>query len=370
MIRQTWALLVDGYRALNAGKLFWITLILSALFIAGFATLGADARGFSILGWHWDMPLAKYFYKEIFRYVIIGFWLTWAAAILALVSTAGIFPDLISGGTIDLYLSKPITRTRLFLTKYVSGLLFVTLQVALIAVGGFLTLGFRGGEWKPGLFLAIPIVVCFFSYLFSACALLGVLTRSTIAALLLTIVLWGGTVAVHYVELSIFQARVTQEYLSDYYRQQIRDEDAQIAVLEASLKPDQTKLNELRERRMSDQRAMTLAEPNTRTMRHVHQGLYAAMTVLPKTTETIDLLDRILFTTPEVVNAEEEKYHQFMPGGGNREFEAQMAATRYAKARTAEALRSRSVGWVVGTSLVFESVILALAVFVFSRRDY
>ena len=34
---------------------------------------------------------------------------------------------------------------------------------------------------------AVPLVVCFFSYLFSVCVLLGVWTRSTVAAILLTI---------------------------------------------------------------------------------------------------------------------------------------------------------------------------------------
>ena len=33
-------------------------------------------------------------------------------------------------------------------------------------------------------------------------------------------------------------------------------------------------------------------------------------------------------------------------------------------------IRSRSVWWVVGTSLGFEAVVLALAAWIFSRRDY
>lgn len=35
-----------------------------------------------------------------------------------------------------------------------------------------------------------------------------------------------------------------------------------------------------------------------------------------------------------------------------------------------EAMRNRSWGWVVGTSLVFEGLVLAAAAFVFCRRDY
>ena len=40
---QTWALLLDAYRELNAKKLFWITLILSALAVASFAFVGVNA---------------------------------------------------------------------------------------------------------------------------------------------------------------------------------------------------------------------------------------------------------------------------------------------------------------------------------------
>src|SRR5205085_9269224 len=96
----------------------------------------------------------------------VGIWLTFAALILAIVSTASLFPDLITGGAIDLYLSKPISRLRLILTKYATGLLFVALQVLVFCAASFLVIGLRGGVWEPRLFLAVPIVLCFFSYLF------------------------------------------------------------------------------------------------------------------------------------------------------------------------------------------------------------
>jgi hypothetical protein len=35
-----------------------------------------------------------------------------------------------------------------------------------------------------------------------------------------------------------------------------------------------------------------------------------------------------------------------------------------------EELRSRSVWWVVGTSLAFEAIVLLIAAWIFCRRDY
>ena len=191
---QTIALIIDAYRDLNARKLFWITMILSGVVMVAFAFLGVSEPNLTFAKWHFDMtPLpASVVYKTVFSYAVIGVWLSWAAIILALVSTAGLYPDLISGGTIDLYLSKPIGRLRLFLTKYFTGLLFVTLSSG-FSLFHWHMLSFSAGgahEWLPSLFLAIPIVVCLFSYLFAFCVFLGVWTRSTIAALLLTVLLW------------------------------------------------------------------------------------------------------------------------------------------------------------------------------------
>ena len=174
---QTAAIFLDAYRNLNSKKLFWVTLVISAIVVVAFACVGINDQGLKILAWQIDtvvnaktMPPAT-FYKQIFVVGGVNLWLAWLAAILALISTAGIFPDLISSGVIDLFVSKPIGRLRLFLTEYVAGLLFVTLQVTIFSAASFLVIGLRGGVWEPGLFVAVPVVVCFFSYLFSVCAL-------------------------------------------------------------------------------------------------------------------------------------------------------------------------------------------------------
>ena len=183
---QTLAIFLDAYRELNAKRMFWVTLALSGLFIGGFALLGIGNGSLTVLGFDFPVPMPELMYKVVLRQAVIGFWLAWGATVLALVSTAGIFPDFLAGGSVDLYLAKPIGRVRLFLTKYAAGLLFVLLQVLVFTVGAFLVAGLRAGQWEPSLFLAVPLVVCFFSYLYAVCVLLGVLTRSTIAALLLS----------------------------------------------------------------------------------------------------------------------------------------------------------------------------------------
>ena len=380
---QTKALLLDAYRDLNARKMFWVVLILNVLVIAGFGALGIRNGRLSVLTWELplDIPLPEFVYKWIFSSVIVGKWLTWAATILALISTASIFPDFMAGGTIDLYLSKPISRLRLFFMKFLTGLLFVALQVTVFTVGGLIVLRTRGGIWEPGLLLAIPIVVLFYSYLFSICVLLGVLTRSTLAALFLTIVAWFG----------IFGLNQTDRFLirmDDIYAQRTEDAqqlitrlDLQIGDIQSRLKPpttapptppaatnaatpspappsvisaDTKKLGRLTRER--GRAASGLHQQPPSWARSAQPVIFALNTLVPKTQETVSLLDRVLFTDL-VLNTALNTAPDDGPMHGWR---GQIQGMLY----------GRSIGWILGSSLAFEAVVLSLASWLFCRKDF
>jgi ABC-type transport system involved in multi-copper enzyme maturation permease subunit len=231
---QTTAIFVDAYRELNAKKLFWIVLAISAVVMIAFAGFKAEDHSLSYFGIalpDWGIP-PRAFYKSLFTSFIIGLWLTWAATIKALISTASIFPEFISGGSIDLFLSKPISRLRLFITKYMSGLLFVILQVTLVCGLGFLILGFRGGGWYPQIFWGIPIVTCFFSYLFSVCVLFGIVTRSALTALPLTIIFWFACWGVSTAEVLFLQFETDARLEMTRLNMQIDTYDKRIAMME------------------------------------------------------------------------------------------------------------------------------------------
>jgi ABC-type transport system involved in multi-copper enzyme maturation permease subunit len=194
---QTWGLLVDAYRDLHSRRLFWITLVLSLIVPAAFLFVGINPRGVTIFGkeipgaWNSNIIQPVEFYRFLVVAGAIPIWLGFFASILALVSVGGIFPDMLTGGSVDLYLSKPLSRSRLFLTKYLFALSFVALQVFAFSAMGFIVIGARAGNWDPRLLLAVPLVVLFFSYIYCFCVLMGVLTRSTLAAILITVLFWG-----------------------------------------------------------------------------------------------------------------------------------------------------------------------------------
>ncbi len=394
MIRQTAAIFIDAYRELNAKKMFWIVLALSLVCVAALACVGLyeekDAagvvhKGLSLVIWKFPVPAMdafnlpkKTFYNLMFYSVGFSIWLTWAATILALVSTSGIIPDFITGGSIEMVLSKPIGRLRLFLTKYLAGLLFVLLQVSVFAVASWLVIGLRAGAWEPVLFLAIPIVVALFSFLFAFQVLVGMVTRSAIASLLITFCLWVCIWAMHVAETGVvlqFAVRKEQEVLLretdlERYKVQVqakREEAGQkppgpeadaaaaaLAIMDNTLAGKESRLAEARADRA--------------TLRKVHAILFATKTVLPKTSETMELLKRKLVSATElddVVAAAPE------PPRERRGFLEDVHVSERSVQREMDRIqRERSVGWVLGTSLLFEGVVVGIAAWMFCRRDY
>jgi ABC-type transport system involved in multi-copper enzyme maturation permease subunit len=352
---QTLALFHAAYRELNARKLFWITMVISGLLVVAFAIVGINKTGLTVLWWEFEIPMLNsrvlppdVFYKQIFAYAGVPYWLAWLATILALVSTSSIVPDMVSGGSIDILLSKPIGRTRLFLTRYCTGLLFVIVQVTVFTLGCFLVIGIRGGAWEPWILIAIPLVVLFFSYLFSMCALVGLLTRSTIASLLVTILFWlfifGANSAESVTLIGRTSAQMSLEYAQEEF--EIAEEDG-----------DPTMIPEV-------EKNLAEAQDAFDTWDTVYQWFYWTKVILPKTNETIGLLERMLRQNAGMdieATEEDENIRVFGPTRiSRREFEQ----------RVQDEIDSRSVTWVLGTSLLFEAFILSFACWRFSRRDF
>jgi len=396
---QTRALFVDAYRELNAKRLFWFVLAISAVIVGSFALVSINENGLKILTWEITNPVLntntlspESFYKLMFVNLGVRFWLTWGAAILALVSTASIFPDFLAGGAIELTLSKPIARLRLFLTKYLAALLFVGLQVVVFSLGAFLIIGFRGGAWETGLFLAVPIVLAFFSFLFCVCTLLGVLTRSTIASLIITLLLWFVFSMVGVVEgvfelQNLASQRQIELATADIERREkaieaVKDGPSEngfaAALVERmSLPGQEQRLEQARERLERDrERAAGMEKWHTR--------IWAVRLVLPKTSETAALLNRGLIEKDELqkmIEAGNESNARFRPKppevpedlesfDPNKELGRVQQDDPSVQQAAAEREYSESLWWILGTSFLFEAVVLGLAAWLFCRRDF
>lgn len=389
-MKQINALFLDAYRELNHRKLFWITLVLNVIVVVAFAAIGNDSKGLTILHWSIPFPLVSTsfipsadFYKFIFAQLGVGLWLGWIASIIALVSTASIFPDFVDRGSIDLMLSKPIGRARLFIIKFATGLLFAGLQVMVFTAASFLVIGFRGGDWEPWLFVAIPIVLVFYSYLFAVQAVIGLLTRSVIASIIGVLLFWLLLFLIQTGDGATLAWRVTQEMTTERRAERLDrlqvisseaederlrlvrlvddgDEFAQEDLVRAT---DDSDLLAARFLAVREEQAEELEVLETATL--VNDWFHLANTMLPKTGETIYMLERILRDNAGLVipirGEGDETIRQFGEMVGPREFNE-----RY----TAAEDETHSYAWVLGTSLGFEALVLGFGCWRFSRRDY
>lgn len=424
--RQTLAMLLDAYRELNARKLFWFCTALSGLIVAIFAAIGINEEGMTILWFKVDVGITSrefapaLFYKNMFSTFGVGLWLSWLGIILALVSTAGLFPDLNASGAIDLMMSKPISRMRLWMTKYLCGLLFVLLQSAIFSIACFMLIGVRGGSWEWGILLTAPIVVLMFSYLFCVCALLGTITRSTIAALLLTLLFWFALFVIDSGDRGLMSFRVMRELQASAVEGQIESLKSRLARREAEEAATRTgdavpvraepsaggvdapapggpqpALPGSATPRDGSKRGLLggvgealkgLAGPNADTLRDQlakaerdlierrrvvqsvnawHRWVVVTKTVLPKTSETTQLMRRMLVSLTDVkVQLDNNTTDVDLGDNGPRVSQRRMAL------RMEEEMRGRTPTWIIGTSMAFQVVVLVVGCWIFARRDF
>ena len=115
-----------------------------------------------------------------------------------------------------------------------------------------------------------------------------------------------------------------------------------------------------------------------RNIRIAHNIVYGVKTALPKTSDTTDLLSRWLLSERTLQGDPEDA----VDDDGTEEFVVTTRPTTRPRMRDdgpirqadavalAKTINTRPISWVIGTSLGFEAVVLALAAWIFCRRDY
>jgi ABC-type transport system involved in multi-copper enzyme maturation permease subunit len=93
--------------------------------------------------------------------------------------TAGFFPRMQERGSIDLLLSKPISRVALFAGRF-AGCATIALAASVLYFGGnYLVLGWKTGIWIPAFLLTIPATLFAYTAFLTMMALLSQAGRST-----------------------------------------------------------------------------------------------------------------------------------------------------------------------------------------------
>ncbi len=379
-MRAVTAILLDAYRELSSRKIFWITLLLSLSLVIGYACIGFTETGMSFLFglysieseyFNLESPLSGVLYRGLFVSFIVAIWLAWAATILALISTASIFPDLVARGSIDMMLSKPVSRFTVFFAKYAAGLLFALLQVTIVCAGVFLAIGWRLGEWDWMIFLAIPIVVVFFSYLFCISAVAGVVSRSSITALLVAILFWFMLFSIQTAESMLLTFKLESQVAMERQEEAAGRTRAAIEAIradEGAAENQATRLARLNVDLEIEEEAAADQRRTYEALAPWHRRIELLLAPLPKTGQTIGLLERWLVREGDL------GMQEIMTGNFRRDRDGEIVPNYERETepmrRLTEHYDSRSLWSVIGSSLLFQAFILGIGAWIFLRRDF
>lgn len=118
---------------------------------------------------------------------------------LALFATAHLVPRLQEKGTIDLYLSRPVGRVSLLLSRYAGGLLLAAANLVYLIGTMWLIVVWKTRVLHPRFLLSGAVILFTFAALLAFAFLVGVVTSSTGVSLMATYALFffGAVLAAH-----------------------------------------------------------------------------------------------------------------------------------------------------------------------------
>ena len=111
--------------------------------------------------------------------------------LIAIIVTANMIPDMFEPGSLNLLLSKPISRWGLFASKFFGGCVFIGLCACYLFCGLWLWMGLGMGIWDRAMLLSIPLYIIVFAIYFSVSAVVGLMWRSPIVSVILTLLFWA-----------------------------------------------------------------------------------------------------------------------------------------------------------------------------------
>jgi ABC-type transport system involved in multi-copper enzyme maturation permease subunit len=179
-------LLLFTFRELIAkATLIVLAAISTVILLVMFAALSSreTAEGIQLLlfGMETGPPVTAERLADAVRTMQAGFagGLFFGVLLFGVFATAGTIPDALERGTVDLYLSKPITRWEFLLGKYLGAVAVVAANILFFVGGMWLIVGLKVGVWNGGFLLSSLTLGYVFASLFGLVAFLGVLSRNT-----------------------------------------------------------------------------------------------------------------------------------------------------------------------------------------------
>ena len=231
------ALFQDSLQQVLDNRVFRLLVIFTICMVAPTFLIGFHSDHITLL-WNWnynyneltatlgipippDVRADEMLIKGIQAVVIEGF-AGVAGIIFCIAATAFFVPRMLEKGAADTLFSKPVSRTTLLLMRYFSGLLFV--GVLSFALVGGMWAGFVliSGYTDTGFLWSAVTLVYLYALLHSFSVLVGTVTRSSVAAILLVLMMFMFSGCIH--RGWVFKEYAQESYALELLRTEMREE--------------------------------------------------------------------------------------------------------------------------------------------------
>src|SRR4030095_8075105 len=102
----------------------------------------------------------------------------------SLISASSFVPSMLEKGTIDLLISKPVSRFTILISKFLGAVIFVGLSMVCWISSIWLILSLKSGYWNSSFLIAILSLTTAFAVMYSITVVIGLTTQSSIIAIL------------------------------------------------------------------------------------------------------------------------------------------------------------------------------------------
>jgi ABC-type transport system involved in multi-copper enzyme maturation permease subunit len=109
-----------------------------------------------------------------------------AGLLLALFATSSLIPSMLQKGSIDLLISKPLSRNQILMSRFLGASAIVAFNIMYLVLGTWLILSIKTGYWNLGFLLSGVLIIVTFMILYTMMAFFGVLTSSGPFSLMIT----------------------------------------------------------------------------------------------------------------------------------------------------------------------------------------
>ena len=105
------------------------------------------------------------------------------------ISVASFIPSMLEKGNIDLLLSKPVSRTKIIIAKFLGGVLLIFLSLVYLIGSVWLILSLKSGFWHIPFLYSIFWLTLSFAVIYSLIILIGLISQSSILSIIVSLFL-------------------------------------------------------------------------------------------------------------------------------------------------------------------------------------